>query len=46
MYWICKRCGATMTTNSPSAKPTGGNCKKRAEWENGASFMGTEEMSL
>ncbi len=28
MYWICKRCGATMTTNSLSAKPTGGNCKK------------------
>lgn len=28
MYWICKKCGATMTTNSPSTKPTGGICKK------------------
>ena len=28
MMWICKRCGKTMTTNSPSAKPTGGTCKK------------------
>ena len=28
MRWECKRCGKTYTTNLPSAKPTGGTCKK------------------
>ena len=28
MDWICKNCGKTMTTNAPTAKPTGGNCQK------------------
>lgn len=28
MNWICKKCGKTMTTNSPGAKPLGGYCQK------------------
>ena len=28
MNWICKHCGKTMTTNAPTAKPTGGTCYK------------------
>jgi hypothetical protein len=28
MRWKCRNCGKTATTNSESAKPTGGNCKK------------------